>query len=253
MRVSVVQGVTTEGVTAILVAEINAIIAEQGGLDLSFHGRQRLFPRIEGAVKDKFGSLGSSAWKRSLGMDLRPFIAERIREQVGPRLQRERSRVAHAAMARTLNCSSLLPELSQEKLGTFTAPPAAAPAAAATPAPKPAMSAAAPAFKPRAAAAEWTPSFAPPAPAPAAAPAPTPPAPPAKAVNTSQHSPGPTALVYMSPSHVKHDEVLTHLFRCRCCYGNLQRKRRCSSKTARIIGRRASGLHFLLSSVRPRA
>lgn len=153
-------GITTEAVTAALMAEINAIIAEQGYLDLSFKGRQRLFPRIEGAVKDKFGSPGSSAWKRSLGMELRPFIAELIREQ--------------------------------EKIGTLAAAaPATTPVPAKAASSPTVMSASAKAFKPRASAAVFTPSFAPaPAPAPAAAPTPapvaTPPAPPAKPVNTTK-------------------------------------------------------------------
>ena len=66
-------------VAALIVAELKRIQGGEGGLDLSFSGRVKLFPRLESSVEAVYGT--DVFWKKFLGMQLRPFVAETLRQQ----------------------------------------------------------------------------------------------------------------------------------------------------------------------------
>uniref|UniRef100_A0A7S2GJX2 RRM domain-containing protein n=1 Tax=Octactis speculum TaxID=3111310 RepID=A0A7S2GJX2_9STRA len=70
--------VTVEAVAQCIGAEIRRIMSDNGGkIDLSFKGRLELFPQLEEAACKRFGDV---YWKKHLGMQLRPFVAETLRE-----------------------------------------------------------------------------------------------------------------------------------------------------------------------------
>lgn len=73
------RGPEPTAVAALIVAELKSIQEGEGGLDLSFNGRVKLFPRLESCVEAVYGT--DVFWKKFLGMQLRPFVAETLRQQ----------------------------------------------------------------------------------------------------------------------------------------------------------------------------